>query len=181
VILVMDRDDIGRSIRRIAHEILENTDDAHDVVLLGIPRRGVPIANRLHAVLGDLGTEVPLGVLDPAPFRDDVAPGDRPANDTTAVPFPVAGNTAILVEDVLYTGRTIRAALDALMTLGRPARVQVVALVDRGHRELPIRADYVGKNLPTSRDQRVAVRLDECDTAEGVWIEAAAGRGGESR
>jgi pyrimidine operon attenuation protein/uracil phosphoribosyltransferase len=125
--------------------------------------------------------DLPLGELDPAPFRDDVAPGDRPEIDQTAIPFSVAGSTAILVDDVLYTGRTIRAALDALMTLGRPARVQVAALVDRGHRELPIRADYVGKNLPTAREQRVAVRLDECDASEGVWIETGARSESDSR
>ena len=170
---VMDAPAVGRALRRIAHEILERTPGGDDVVLLGIPSRGVILANRLQSILGDLGTHVPTGILDPGPFRDDLD-GSVPVLDRTDVPFEVDARTVVLVDDVLATGRTIRAGLDALVALGRPRRVQVAVLVDRGHRELPIKADFVGKNLPTAPSERVAVRLDEHDGQEGVWIESPA-------
>jgi pyrimidine operon attenuation protein/uracil phosphoribosyltransferase len=167
----MDQSDIGRAVRRIAHEIVERNDPVADVVLLGIPSRGVTLAERLGSALDSLGFSVPVGALDTRPYRDDLGDAAMPAHTATHVPAAIEAKIVILVDDVLFTGRTIRAALDALTDLGRPARVQVAALVDRGHRELPIRADYVGKNLPTAPDQHVAVRLEERDAAEGVWID----------
>ncbi len=167
---VMDGDQITRSVRRIAHEIIEQSAEMDDVVLLGILSRGVPLAQRLSEQLADLGSVVPVGVLDTGPFRDDRETGSPAPPDRTDVPFSVYGRTVVLVDDVLATGRTIRAALDALVALGRPQRVQVAALVDRGHRELPIRADYVGKNVPTAPDEHVSVRLREEDEIDAVRI-----------
>ena len=170
--LVMDAGDIERAIRRIAHEVLERNRGSGGVVLLGIQTRGVPLAERLAAVLEEIeGEPVAWGSLDIGMYRDDLDRRPKRPLGATDVPVPLGGTTVVLVDDVLYTGRTIRAALDALADLGRPNRVQLAALVDRGHRELPIRPDYVGKNVPTSRDERVTVSLLERDGEDGVIIE----------
>jgi len=170
--LVMDAGDIERAIRRIAHEVLERNRGSDDVVLLGIQTRGVPLAERLAGVLEEIeGEPVAWGSLDIGMYRDDLDRRPKRPLGATDVPVPLGGKTVVLVDDVLYTGRTIRAALDALADLGRPNRVQLAALVDRGHRELPIRPDYVGKNVPTSRNERVTVSLVERDGEDGVIIE----------
>ncbi len=169
---VLSADDITRIVSRMAHQILEKTSGGAGVALLGIPTRGVPLAHRLarrvHAVEG---VELPVGSLDPTMYRDDLRlRGVRPLEVTEIPDGGVDGQVVILVDDVLYSGRTVRAALDALAAYGRPRAVQLAVLVDRGHRELPIRADYVGKNMPTSRRESVAVRLREIDGADGVVI-----------
>jgi pyrimidine operon attenuation protein/uracil phosphoribosyltransferase len=170
--LVMDAGDIERAIRRIAHEVLERNRGSDGVVLLGIQTRGVPLAERLAGVLEEIeGEPVAWGSLDIGMYRDDLDRRPKRPLGATEVPVPLGGKTVVLVDDVLYTGRTIRAALDALADLGRPNRVQLAALVDRGHRELPIRPDYVGKNVPTSRNERVTVSLVERDGEDGVIIE----------
>jgi pyrimidine operon attenuation protein/uracil phosphoribosyltransferase len=172
--LVMDQDDISRAVRRIAHEISERNRGAAEVVLVGIHTRGIPLANRVRAELAAIeGIDVPVGTLDIGLYRDDLASRPAPVIGRTEIPVPIDGRCVVLVDDVLFTGRTIRAGLDALADIGRPARIQLAALVDRGHRELPIRADYIGKNLPTSEKERVKVMLDETDASEGVWIEEA--------
>jgi pyrimidine operon attenuation protein/uracil phosphoribosyltransferase len=172
---VLEAPDIGRALTRIAHEILERAKGADDLVLLGIPTRGVPLAHRLAARIADVeGTAVPVGSLDVTMYRDDLRLHPARALERTELPAGgVEGRTVVLVDDVLYSGRTIRAALDALGDLGRPARVQLAVLVDRGHRELPIRADYVGKNLPTSVAERVHVLLAEQDGEDSVTIDSA--------
>ena len=170
--LVMDAGDIERAIRRIAHEVLEHNRGSDGIVLLGIQTRGVPLAERLAGVLEEIeGEPVAWGSLDIGMYRDDLDRRPKRPLGATDVPVPLGGKTVVLVDDVLYTGRTIRAALDALADLGRPNRVQLAALVDRGHRELPIRPDYVGKNVPTSRNERVTVSLVERDGEDGVIIE----------
>ena len=166
----MTGDQITRSLRRLAHEITEQSTQADDIVLLGILSRGAPLARRLHDQLAALGRSVPVGILDTGPFRDDHGHGANIPASRTDVPFPVHDRTVVLVDDVLATGRTIRAALDALVELGRPRRVQVAVLVDRGHRELPIRADYVGKNVPTAPEEHVKVLLHEEDDIDAVRI-----------
>jgi pyrimidine operon attenuation protein/uracil phosphoribosyltransferase len=168
---VLSDADLGRTLTRIAHQILERTDGARDVVLLGIPTRGVLLARRLARRIHDFeGLDVPVGSLDPTMYRDDLRlRGVRPL-ETTDVPAEIDGNVVVLVDDVLYSGRTVRAALDALNDFGRPRAVQLAVLVDRGHRELPIRADYVGKNLPTARNESVQVLLDEIDGRDGVRL-----------
>ena len=169
---VMDGGDVDRAIRRIAHEILERNRGAEHVVLLGIPTRGVPLAERLGEAMTEIeGDAVDVGSLDIGLYRDDLDTRPKTRIGTTTVPGPIDGTTVVLVDDVLYTGRTIRAALDAIVDLGRPQRVQLAVLADRGHRELPIRPDYVGKNLPTSSTERVTVRLSGQDDEDGVWIE----------
>ncbi len=169
---VLEPSDITRSLRRIAHEIIERNKGAAGVVLVGIHTRGVPLAQRLAAVIEEvIGVEVPLGTLDIGLYRDDLGHRPTPALATTAVP-DIDGAHLVLVDDVLYTGRSVRAALDALADLGRPATVQLAVLVDRGHRQLPIRPDYVGKNLPTADAERVTVQLHEIDGSDGVWIGA---------
>jgi pyrimidine operon attenuation protein/uracil phosphoribosyltransferase len=169
---VLDAGEIRRALTRIAHEILERTHGGDDVILLGIPTRGVPLALRLAAQIGEFeGLEVPCGSLDVTMHRDDLRL--RPARALGRTDLPVGGvdgKTVVLVDDVLYSGRTVRAALDALTDLGRPRSVQLAVLVDRGHRELPIRADYVGKNLPTSQREVVHVLLAEVDTVDAVVI-----------
>ena len=168
---VMDASDIRRALQRVAHEITEQTDGAGDVVLVGIHTRGVPLATRLRDAIGSFeDVWVPVGTLDIGLYRDDLA--DRPvtALAKTSLPVDINGRIVVLVDDVLYTGRTVRAALDALADFGRPAAVRLAVLIDRGHRQLPIRPDYVGKNLPTAASERVSVHLDPVDAEEGVWI-----------
>jgi pyrimidine operon attenuation protein/uracil phosphoribosyltransferase len=171
----MDAERLSRSLARIAHEILERNRGVEDLALVGIRARGVPIAARLAAHLKDLaGVDVPTGALDITLYRDDLmhhAVGVQPVVRRTEIPFSLDDRTVLLVDDVLYTGRTIRAALDALIDFGRPRSIQLAVLVDRGHRELPIRADYVGRNIPTSRQQSVQVRLQEVDGRDDVEVE----------
>jgi pyrimidine operon attenuation protein / uracil phosphoribosyltransferase len=169
---VLGPDEIGRALTRVAHEILERTNGGTDVVLLGIPTRGVPLAQRLAARLTQVeGHPVPAGSLDITMYRDDLRLRPARALGHTAVPASgVDGKTVVLVDDVLYSGRTVRAALDALSDIGRPRAVQLAVLVDRGHRELPIRADYVGKNLPTSQAEIVQVLLTETDGQDAVVL-----------
>jgi pyrimidine operon attenuation protein/uracil phosphoribosyltransferase len=169
---VLEAPDISRALTRIAHEILERNKGSRDVVLLGIPSRGVPLAARLAANIAAVeGSEVPVGALDVTMYRDDLRLRPARALEHTDIPAGgIDGRTVVLVDDVLFSGRTIRAALDALNDHGRPRLVQLAVLVDRGHRELPIRADYVGKNLPTSIGERVSVLLDEVDGHDLVSI-----------
>jgi len=175
---VMDAEAMDRALTRIAHEILEANKGAGDIALAGIMTRGVEISNRLAERIERIeGTPVPVGSLDISFYRDDVATRLSPEVHTTDIPFPVEDRTIVLVDDVLYTGRTIRAAMDAIMDYGRPGTVQLAVLVDRGHRELPIRADFVGKNVPTSRRERVKVYLSEHDGREAVVILEDDGKG----
>jgi pyrimidine operon attenuation protein/uracil phosphoribosyltransferase len=169
---VLEAEEIRRALTRIAHEILERTHGGEEVILLGIPTRGVPLARRLAARIGEFeGLEVPCGSLDVTMHRDDLRLHPARALGRTDLPVGgVDGKTIVLVDDVLYSGRTVRAALDALTDLGRPRAVQLAVLVDRGHRELPIRADYVGKNLPTSQRELVRVLLSEVDGQDVVLI-----------
>jgi pyrimidine operon attenuation protein / uracil phosphoribosyltransferase len=176
--ILLDADMISRTLSRIAHEIVERNADLERTALVGIQTRGVPLASRLRRLVAERsGTELPVGTLDITFHRDDVhvrnggrPPERQPVVRATSIPFPLEGKTVVLVDDVLYTGRTIRAAIDALLEFGRPARVQLGVLVDRGHRELPIRPDYVGKNLPTARDERIQVELVEVDEADRVLL-----------
>lgn len=173
--IVMDADRVSRSLTRIAHEILERNRGVEQLALIGIRARGVPMAARLAAELRALsGTDVPTGALDITLYRDDLMRhpvGPQAVIRRTEIPFSIDDRIILLVDDVLYTGRTIRAALDALIDFGRPRQIQLVVLVDRGHRELPIRADYVGRNIPTSRQQSVQVRLTEIDGRDEVEVE----------
>ena len=168
---VLTPDGIDRSLRRISHEILErNASNLDELALVGVLTRGVPLARRISENIRLFeGIEVPVGSLDITLHRDDLA-GEEPEVRGSRVPFEVEGRTVVLVDDVLYTGRTARAAMDALLELGRPAAIRLAILVDRGHRELPIRADYVGKNIPTSRGERVRVKLEETDGEDGVIV-----------
>jgi len=167
----MDAADMARAVRRIAHEILERNRGASDLVLVGIHTRGIPLAQRLAAALADAEGSVPVGEMDIALYRDDLDRRPTTRVGATRMPVPLDDRVVVLVDDVLYTGRSVRAALDCLADLGRPRRVELAVLIDRGHRELPIRADYVGKNLPTSARERVAVRMVEVDGEDGVWVE----------
>ena len=169
---VLDGPEIARALTRISHEILERTDGAASVVVLGIPTRGTFLAQRVAARMSGIeGREVPVGSLDVTLHRDDLRHRPaRPLLPTQIPPGGIDGRTVVLVDDVLYSGRTVRSALDALSDLGRPRAVQLAVLVDRGHRELPIRADYVGKNLPTAASERVLVRLTELDGTDAVTI-----------
>jgi pyrimidine operon attenuation protein/uracil phosphoribosyltransferase len=169
--VVLDHDDMRRTLVRIAHEIVEKNPGG-EIALVGIHRRGASLAQRLHALAGELlDTTVPLGFVDISFYRDDLAiRPSAPIVHGTQLDFSVDGRTIVIVDDVLYTGRTVRAAIDEVFDYGRPARVQLAVLVDRGHRELPIRPDYVGKNLPTSQDQRVNVRVKEVDGLDEVTI-----------
>ncbi len=172
---VMTGSDMGRALRRIAHEIIESNRGVDDLVVVGIRTRGGPIAERLAALLEEIeGVQVPCGIIDIGMYRDDIDSRPRIELGPTEVPGGIDGATIVLVDDVLFTGRTIRAALDALADLGRAAIVQLAVVVDRGHREVPIRADYVGKNLPTSSSEHVTVRVAEIDGEDGVWIEGRA-------
>lgn len=172
--LVMDEGGIRRALLRIAHEIVERNRGVGDIALVGIRRRGVPIAQRLaRSLLEITGREVPTGALDITLYRDDLmrqAVAPQPVLRRTEIPFSIDDRRILLVDDVLYTGRTTRAALDALIDFGRPRSIQLVVMVDRGHRELPIRADYVGKNVPTSASQSVQVKLTEQDGVDEVVI-----------
>jgi pyrimidine operon attenuation protein/uracil phosphoribosyltransferase len=172
---VMDGNDVRRALTRIAHEILERDRGPDELVLVGIANRGDDLARRLSAEIARIeGTELPVGILDITFYRDDIGlSAEAPEVHETRIPFDVSGRTIILVDDVLFTGRTIRAAMDALMDLGRPRRIQLAVLVDRGHRELPIRADYVGKNVPTSHADRVRVQVEELDGEDSVIVEGA--------
>jgi pyrimidine operon attenuation protein / uracil phosphoribosyltransferase len=174
--VVLDRDDLRRTLVRIAHEIVENNPEQL-LALVGIHRRGAHLAARLRELVGELtGTEIELGDLDISFYRDDL--GSRPAAPVvhaTHLEFPIDGLTVVIVDDVLFTGRTVRAAIEALFDYGRPARVQLAVLADRGHRELPIRPDYVGKNLPTTRGERVNVRVEELDDVDEVTITESEG------
>jgi pyrimidine operon attenuation protein / uracil phosphoribosyltransferase len=173
--VVMDADRMSRTLARIAHEILERNRGVDELALIGIRSRGVPLAARLAKAIAEITRhDVLTGVLDITLYRDDLgrhALGMQPVVRSTDIPFSIDNRHILLVDDVLYTGRTIRAALDALIEFGRPKTIQLVVLIDRGHRELPIKADYVGKNLPTSLSQSVHVRLAELDGTDGVEVE----------
>jgi len=175
--VVLDRDDVRRTVVRIAHEIVERT-GTDPIAIVGIHRRGALLAARLRDQIGELvGEPVPLGDLDISFYRDDLGlrdPGASPTVHASHIDFPVHETTVVLVDDVLFTGRTVRAAIDALFDYGRPRRVQLAVLADRGHRELPIRPDYVGKNLPTARAERVNVRVEELDGEDEVAIAPSA-------
>ena len=170
---IMDGEAIRRALRRIAHEIIEHNADLKSVVLAGIPLRGVEVARRLSEFIRDVAKiEIETGTIDVAMHRDDVGTrAELPMVHASKLPLPLEGRTVIMVDDVLFTGRTARAALDAISSFGRPARIQLAALVDRGHRELPIRADYVGKNLPTATREQIQVRLQNVDNEpDAVWL-----------
>ncbi len=173
--VVLDSEDIRRTLVRIAHEIVERHDCPDGLALVGIQRRGAILAQRLRAILSELvDDDVPLGQLDISFYRDDLSRrSEAPEVHATAVDFAIDARTVVIVDDVLFTGRTVRAALEALFSFGRPAKVQLAVLADRGHRELPIRPDYVGKNLPTARAEHVNVRVVELDGVDAVTITPA--------
>ena len=172
--VVLERDDLRRTLKRIAHEIAEKNPDSSGLAIVGIHTRGAILARRLHTLLAELtDVELPIGDVDISFYRDDVgakAPATQPVVHASHIDFDLSERTVVLVDDVLFTGRTVRAAIDALFDYGRPRRVQLAVLCDRGHRELPIRPDYVGKNLPTAREERVNVRLEEVDGIDQVTI-----------
>jgi pyrimidine operon attenuation protein/uracil phosphoribosyltransferase len=172
--VVLEHDDLQRTLRRIAHEIAEKNPEPESLAIVGIHTRGALLARRLRLLLGELiASELPIGDLDISFYRDDVgakSPASQPVVHASHIEFDPTGKTVVLVDDVLFTGRTVRAAIDALFDYGRPQRVQLAVLCDRGHRELPIRPDYVGKNLPTAREERVNVRLEELDKVDRVTI-----------
>ena len=170
---IMDEKAIGRAITRISHEIIEKNKGIENVVLIGIKTRGVPVATRIANKIEAIeGQRVDAGEMDITLYRDDLSKKQiDPVVNSTKIDFDITDKTVILVDDVLYTGRTVRSALDALMDIGRPKAIQLAVLVDRGHRELPIRADYVGKNVPTSRNEIISVTLMECDKEDSVSIE----------
>ena len=171
---VMDAEAIRRALRRVAHEIIERNPQLEKVVLAGIPSRGVEIAQRIASFVQQIEKiDIETGVIDVAMHRDDVGTRrELPVVRASKLPFPLEGRTVVIVDDVLYTGRTIRAAMDAISSFGRPARIQLAVLIDRGHRELPIRPDYVGKNLPTATGEQIQVRLEETDNEpDAVWLE----------
>ncbi len=169
---IISAEEIRRALMRIAHEIIERNAGAEGLVLVGVRTRGVPLAERLAQMIAEIeGQQVPVGALDITLYRDDVAMrADHPIVRRTEIPASVDGKSVVLVDDVLYTGRTVRAAMDALMDLGRPHHIQLAVLVDRGHRELPIRADFVGKNVPTAREEEIIVHLTEMDGKDEVLI-----------
>jgi pyrimidine operon attenuation protein/uracil phosphoribosyltransferase len=170
--VVLSSQDIQRALKRIAHEILEANEGSRDLVLLGIPTRGVPLANRLTAILREIepGYQGELGTLDITMYRDDLSSQEREIKATLLPATGITDKVVVLVDDVLFSGRTIRAALDALSDFGRPRQVKLAALIDRGHRELPIRPDFVGKNIPTAKSERVTVQLVEHDDIDQVVI-----------
>ena len=171
-IVVMDAAAIQRALRRIAHEIVERNPDLNQIILAGIPSRGNEIARRIAGTISTIEkAPIAVGTIDVAMHRDDVGTRtELPVVRASDLPLPLETKTVIIVDDVLFTGRTVRAAMDAITSFGRPARIQLAVLIDRGHRELPIRADYVGKNLPTAPDEKVRLRLGEEDSEEGVWL-----------
>ena len=171
-IVVMDAAAVQRALRRIAHEIIEANPNLGSVVLAGIPSRGNEIARRIAEFITAIKKiEIDTGVIDVAMHRDDVGTrAELPIVRASKLPLPLEGRTVIIVDDVLYTGRTVRAAMDAISSFGRPEKIQLAALVDRGHRQLPIRADYVGKNLPTAPNEKVRVRIGAADEPDGVWL-----------
>ncbi|MGE5673023.1 MAG: bifunctional pyr operon transcriptional regulator/uracil phosphoribosyltransferase PyrR [Mycobacterium leprae] len=170
--MLMDANQMNRALSRIAHEITERNKGVENVALVGIRRRGVPLAERLAAKLEEFeGKKVPVGILDITLYRDDLSElSSVPQVHKSEIPFGLPGTVVVLVDDVIYTGRTVRAALDALLDIGRPSVIQLAVLVDRGHRELPIRADYVGKNVPTSRRELIEVHLEEVDGEDFVAL-----------
>jgi len=170
--VILSADEIRRALSRIAHEIAEHNPSLSDVVLVGMRTRGVPLASRLAQRIAEFeGQQVPVGALDIGLYRDDISYLDqKPQVKPSEIPTDIAGKVVVLVDDVLFTGRSIRAALDALIDFGRPRQIQLAVLVDRGHRELPIRADYVGKNIPTARTQRLELRLAEVDGDDAVML-----------
>lgn len=172
--VLLDADRISRTLTRIAHEIVERNRGLDDLAFVGIRRRGVPLARRLAALVSGIAQhDIPVGTLDVTLFRDDLghrAPSAQPEVGSTAIPFSIDGRRILLVDDVLFTGRTIRAAFDALLEFGRPSSIQLAVLVDRGHRELPIKADYVGKNVPTALTESVQVQLTETDGVDAVEV-----------
>ncbi|HEY2143182.1 MAG TPA: bifunctional pyr operon transcriptional regulator/uracil phosphoribosyltransferase PyrR [Candidatus Udaeobacter sp.] len=169
---IMDAEAIRRALRRIAHEIIERNPQLAQVVLAGIPSRGVEIAKRIaDFIRGIEKIDIDIGIIDVAMHRDDVGTRpELPVVRASKLPVPLEERTIIIVDDVLYTGRTVRAAMDAINSFGRPARIQLAALIDRGHRELPIRADYVGKNLPTTANEKVRVQIGSANEPDGVWL-----------
>jgi pyrimidine operon attenuation protein / uracil phosphoribosyltransferase len=171
-ILVMDAATIQRALRRIAHEIIERNPDLNRIILAGIPSRGNEIARRIAETISTIEkAAIAVGTIDVAMHRDDVGTRtELPVVRASDLPLPLETKTVIIVDDVLFTGRTVRAAMDAITSFGRPARIQLAVLIDRGHRELPIRADYVGKNLPTAPDEKVRLRLGEQGSEKGVWL-----------
>ena len=172
LIPLLDAPAMQRVLTRVAHEIAERNERSNEVALIGIQKSGVPLAHRLAATLESIwGHSVPAGALDISMHRDDLDQRAAPQLHPTEIPFDITGRTVVLVDDVLFSGRTIRAALDALTDLGRPARIQLAVLVDRGHRELPIRADFVGKNIPTAPNERVCVELKELAGRDAVLLE----------
>ena len=173
-VTLLTREDMARTLERLAYEVLERHHGADELLLVGIQRRGVDLARRLARILGErVGRDIPLGTLDINLYRDDwTSLSAMPALGASSIPLPLEGRQVILVDDVLYTGRTVRAAIEAISHRGRAERIQLAVLVDRGHRELPLRPDYIGKNLPTARDERVFVRLTEVDGEDSVNIQA---------
>ncbi len=171
--VIMDKDAIRRALARISHEIVEQNKGTSDLALVGIRTRGVPLAQRIAAILQESeNVTIPTGILDITLYRDDLTKiSVQPIVHKTEIPFDITGKNIVLIDDVLFTGRTVRAALHAIMDLGRPSRIQFAVLIDRGHRELPIRADYVGKNVPTSKSEIIHVKLSEVDGEERVVIE----------
>jgi pyrimidine operon attenuation protein/uracil phosphoribosyltransferase len=170
---IMDSEEIGRGLTRIAHQILEHNRGARDVILVGIRRRGAPLAGRIAGIIKQIeGTDVPVGILDITLYRDDLQlVAKQPVVGKTEMPDGVDGKVVVLIDDVLFTGRTVRAAMDEIMDFGRPRAIQLAVLIDRGHRELPIRADYVGKNVPTSAREIISVMVKEEDGEDKVTVE----------
>ena len=169
---IMDGEAMRRALTRIAHEIIEKNRGTENVIFIGIQRRGVPLAGALARIIKEVeGAQVPVGVLDITLYRDDLSLlSEHPVLNGTDIPFDIQGKTLVMVDDVLYTGRTARAAMDALIEMGRPRRIQLAVLIDRGHRELPIRADYVGRNLPTAQNEVVGVHVTAIDGRENVTL-----------
>ena len=183
---LLSADDIRRAVARLAHEVVERNEGVHSLVLVGLRTRGIPLARRVQQrILEFEGETAPLGELDITLYRDDVHQRAPRTLSPTSIPVDISDKTVVLIDDVLYTGRTIRAALDALIDLGRPRAIQLLCLVDRGHRELPIRPDFIGKNVPTSRHEKVAVRLEEVDGVDEVVLTGVGGKdlgfGGHTR